>query len=288
MNLSELEGIKISCNKVKISNVLFEVVSSRKYPFVVSKEATGIELLTPTPLHGRSLVVGFNPDTNRYTVTKGNGLTYFPYRYISTREIDDSFAWGFLREQDAIRDFQSGNFIKGLGILTNNMESVYSLKAQPINMTNEIKHIQPHILQYSVRCPYRIADIPFLSNKTITKFTEDWHTLTDENYTDLHCIATDIFLKNTRIMHDYNVLHNAIHSQNYSLSLELLDFELSRTPVTPYENSEDENHYETLKSREIIQSLEIVNQIAFFFKEKINLKTLERIFEKYNYSHFLK
>ncbi|MBK9320810.1 MAG: hypothetical protein IPM91_19805 [Bacteroidetes bacterium] len=88
-------------------------------------------------------------------------------------------------------------------------------------------------------------------------------------------------------MHKSEVLHNAIHIQNYTLSLELIDFELSRTPTTPYENENEEKSYKILQKREIIQSLEIVNQIAFYFKENINTKILRQIMIKNGFENYL-
>jgi hypothetical protein len=88
-------------------------------------------------------------------------------------------------------------------------------------------------------------------------------------------------------MHENDVLHNAIHSQNYTLSLELLDFELSRTPITPYENENDEFFYKKLQKREIIQSLEIINQLAFYFKENLNINQLGKIMIKYGFEPYL-
>src|SRR5690606_23679153 len=101
--------------------------------------------------------------------------------------------------------------------------------------------------QYKVLCPYRLADIPFLSNRTIKSFTDQWEKYNLEGHMQLHCMAAEILIRNTKIMAENGVLHNAITSQNYSLMLELLDFELSRTPVTPYLNQEEDKQFKRLQ-----------------------------------------
>jgi hypothetical protein len=88
-------------------------------------------------------------------------------------------------------------------------------------------------------------------------------------------------------MHENNVLHNAISSQNYTLSLELVDFELSRTPSTPYEDPNDEAMFEKLKNREIIHSLEIINQIAFYFNEIIDIKEMNKIMNRNGFNNYI-
>jgi hypothetical protein len=282
----EIEGIPVYCKTSQIEEILFSQDGVKYYPKIVTVNKSNEKLFSASPLHGRSIIVDYNPEFKRYIITKGNGLTYFPFGFISTEEFDSN-AWGYLRKKDAVRDFKSGSYISELGVLTNEMEAVYTLKEESVRFSNCINKLNPTLLQYSVLCPYRIADIPFLSKALVTSFVKNWaNTFNDEN-DDLHCIAANILLKNIKIMHENNVLHNAIHSQNYSLSLELLDFELSRTPLTPYDNDVDEQSFEKLQKREIIQSLEVVNQIAFYFKENINNQILRKIMIKYGYENYL-
>ena len=163
------------------------------------------------------------------------------------------------------------------------MDAVFSLKEQVIGS----EKIIPYILQYTVVCPYRIHDLPFISIKIRDYYINKWRNLITENYKSLHCIAADVMLNNLRVMHDKNVLHNAIHGQNYTLALELLDFELTRTPDTPYANEKYEEEYTILFNREVIQTFEIVNYIAFFLKEELDYKVLKDITVKYGFRNIL-
>jgi hypothetical protein len=167
------------------------------------------------------------------------------------------------------------------------MEAVFTLEPEIIRLPNSVSNFNPTILQYSATCPYRIADIPFLSEELVDYFINSWSNLFEINHTEVHCNAAEVLLNNIRLLHENSILHNAIHIQNYSLSLELLDFELSRTPTTPYENENDEKSYKKLQKREIIQSLEIIHQIAFYFKENINSKILRRIMIKNGFENYL-
>ena len=82
-----------------------------------------IVILNPSPLHGRSYVVGRLND-NRFVVSKGNGLCYSHYSLLHTGECFDD-TWGLLLRQDAERDFFMGQEIEALGIKTNHMEYVF-------------------------------------------------------------------------------------------------------------------------------------------------------------------
>ena len=286
MNHLKTEGTTIYCKEVNIKEILLSKGNVKYFPQVIVEQETNLKLISPSPLHGRSVIVEYNFDSNRYTITKGNGLTYFPYHFVATEELED-YAWGYLRKTDAIRDYNSGNYISQLGILTNVMEAVYTLEPHSIMLSNQIKNIEPTILQYNINCPYRISDIPFLSKEMILYFVNRWSDLHENIHSEIHCTSAEVLLKNVRLMHVNDVLHNAIHSQNYTLSLELLDFELSRTPVTPYDNDNDELAYKKLQKREIIQSLEIVNHIAFFFQEKVNSRLLRQIMIKNGFENYL-
>lgn len=285
MNQLKIEGILVSCKAVEINQIFISKVGVEYFPQVIVRESEN-KCICPSPLHGRSLIANFNPDLNRYIITKGNGLTYFPFGFISTGEMED-YAWGLLRPEDAIRDFKSGNYINKLGILTNNMEAVYKLEKQPISHLKLNNTVEPTILQYNVHCPYRIADMPFLSKQTVLFFIEQWSNFHNIEYSLIHCNAADILISNIRKLHDNGVLHNSIHIQNYTLSLELVDFELSRTPDTPYDIENEEHVYKALQNREIIQSLEIVNHIAYYFDEILNYGILRKIMTKYGYEDFL-
>lgn len=286
MNQFKIEGIPINCKSANIKTVLQSKENIKYFSLVTFEEETKLKCISPSPLHGRSLIANYNFDSNRYIIIKGSGLTYFPFGFISTKELED-YAWGYLRTEDAIRDYKSGNYINSIGILTNKMEAVFTLEQEIIRLSNSVSNIEPTILQYSVICPYRIADIPFLSKELVDYFINSWSNVFEINYREVHCNVAEVLLNNIRMLHENNVLHNAIHIQNYSLSLELLDFELSRTPVTPYENENDEKSYKKLQKREIIQSLEIVNQIAFYFKENINSKILRQIMIKNGFENYL-
>lgn len=275
----------ILCNSKEINTIHLKNNVIKFYPYIISEEIGNTKCLLASPIHGRSIIVDYNEDSKRYTVTKGNGLTYFPFGFISTEELD-SHSWGYLKLEDAIRDYKSCEFIKKLGVKTNLMEAVYTLNYEELKFLNKIEKIAPNILQYTVECPFRIADIPFLRKETVFQYVSKWHEMFDSDYKKLHCIVADTLLKNIRLMHDNNVLHNAIHAQNYSLCLELLDFELTRTPLTPFESVEDESNYKKLQNREIIQSLEIVNQVCHFLNEEIDVKNLKKIMVKNGFENF--
>lgn len=250
------------------------------YPLLCDPE--GIETLySVSPLHGRSFVVGRN-DVGRYIVTKGNGLCYSQYPFLYTSEMPSDI-WGLLLKEDALRDYYCCQDVQALGIKTNQMECVMELD-YPMYIAQTDKTIKPVILQYNVECPYRICDAAFMERSQIENEVAKWRQYNRKGYTQNHLIAADVLISNLRTMHDHDVLHNAIHEQNYTWALELLDFELCRTPQHPYTKEDYERHVPDLYSREVIQTYVIINYIAGVLREEVDYKTIDNLWADYGYN----
>lgn len=237
-------------------------------------------MLCPSPLHGRSFVVGQH-DYGRYVVTKGNGLCYSQYPFIYTPDTTAD-VWGLLLKEDALRDYYCCQDVQALGIKTNQMECVLELDF-PIFIEKTSKTIKPAILQYNVECPYRICDAAFMERKQINAEVAKWQQYNKKGFSSNHMIAAEVLISNLRTMHDHDVLHNAIHEQNYTWALELLDFELCRTPQHPYEKADYERHVPTLYSREVIQTYVIINYIAGVLREEANYAAIDALFAEYGF-----
>ena len=236
-------------------------------------------IISPGPLHGRSYVVGRLND-NRFVVSKGNGLCYSHYSLLHTGECFDD-VWGLLLRQDAERDFVLGQEIEALGIKTNHMEYVLELDVE-IELLNGHK-VKPCLLQYDVECPYRICDAAFMSQEQIQAEVAKWEKLNVRGYDKAYMIAAYVLIRNLRILHDHNILHNAIHEQNYTWALELLDFELACSPAHPYTNEDDMRHVKDLFPREIIQTYVIINYIAGVLREEIDFAEVDALFAEYGF-----
>ncbi len=232
-----------------------------------------------SPLHGRSFIVDIKRDM-RCVVSKGNGLSYTQYQWLNTHEMGDD-TWGLLLKKDAIRDFNLGNEVASLGIKTNKMEYVLELD-EKITLANG-HQLKPFLLQYIVECPYRICDVPFMENKQIADEVNKWRNLNDRGYNSSHMIAANVLIRNLRIMHDHDILHNAIHSQNYTWALELLDFELACSPRYPYDSEDDRRHAKDYLPREIVQTYEIINYIAWCLRERIDYMVVDALFKDYGF-----
>lgn len=237
------------------------------------------EMWCPSPLHGRSFIVGRTPE-KRYVVSKGNGLSYTQYTFMHTGEFYDS-TWGLLLRQDAERDFIMGEEIEALGIKTNHMEYVLELE-QDIYLPNGHK-VKPCLLQYDVECPYRICDAAFMTQKQIQEEVEKWKQLNERGYDKAHMIAANVLIRNLRILHEHEILHNAIHEQNYTWALELLDFELVCSPSHPYTSEERMSMIKDLFPREIIQTYVIINYIAGVLREEIGFTEVDALFAEYGF-----
>ncbi len=239
-----------------------------------------INIQCVSPIHGRSFIVNKNSD-DKLVISKGNGLSYSTHNSINTESFG-KYTWGLLQKDDAIRDFIIGQEIQSLGIKTNQMEYVLEIdKEIEINSTGEI--IKPHLLQYNVESPYRISDFGFISKDTIIQEVKKWETLNEKSFKESYLIAAYVLIKNLRIMHDNNVLHNAIHVQNYTWALELLDFESSRSNNFPYSNAEYEKHVPMLVAGEIIQTYEVINYISWCLGEVINYGKIDNLFKQYGF-----
>jgi hypothetical protein len=268
--------------------------NAKAYPFTIIKEAKENHTIYPYlrsvngnkrmycigPNHGRSFLICKN-DSGRSVISKGNGLSYSQFKFLNTTELNND-TWGLLLLQDAIRDFTIGEEIRKLGIKTNFMECVIELEKE-INVVDTNTILKPVLLQYNVECPYRINDAAFMSNSQILHEVCKWEKMNDKGYDEAYMIAANVMIHNLRILHDHGILHNAIHSGNYTWALELLDFEISHTPNYPYTKEDYVRHVPTLMPREIIQTYEIINYIAWCLGEQIDYKKVDNLFKDYNY-----
>lgn len=258
-------------------SILLDAGSGEKvYPYIRSESGDKTMLLVG-PQHGRSYVVAKNDD-GRYIVSKGNGLSYSRSIFLDTMESAFDI-WGCLRESDARRDFLQGQDIASLGIKTNKMQYVLSIDNMDIPLLNGTT-IHPILLQYSVECPYRISDASVMGKDLILNEASKWISPHREfsNKGQYHETAAEILISNLRIMHENNVLHNAISTQNYTWALELLDFELSSSPKHPYDREDYQRHVPTLMPREIMYTYQIIVEIAYCLGEAIDFYRIDQIF----------
>lgn len=271
---------------MQVANCFFSshrIVNSSDYyykalPYLRSIEGNK-EILCPSPLHGRSYVVG-RTSNDRYVVSKGNGLSYTKHTFLHTGEFYDG-TWGLLLRQDAERDFIMGQEIEALGIKTNHMEYVLELDVE-VELPNGHK-VKPCLLQYDVECPYRICDAAFMSQEQIQSEVKKWEQYNEWGYKKKHMIAANLLVRNLRILHDHDILHNAISEQNYTWALELLDFELACSPAHPYSSEDDMKHAKDLFSREIMQTYVVINYIAGVLKENIDFSEVDSLFAEYGF-----
>lgn len=258
------------------------LLSSRHYQTIYSylRNKNGDKTMyCISPLHGRSFVVG-RTENGRYIISKGNGLSYTQNPFIYTGEFCDG-TWGILLPQDAKRDFIMGQEIESIGIKTNQMHCVLELDTE-INLPNGTK-IKPTLLQYDVESPYRICDAPFVERETIQAEVRKWEQVNEWGYEKYHMIAANVLIRNLRILHDNNILYNAIHEQNYTWALELLDFELACSPNHPYTREDDQRHAKDLFAREIIQTYVIINYIAGVLREEADFKAIDSLFKEFGF-----
>ena len=249
--------------------------NSRIYPLI--NDCKGVECAyIPGPEHGRSFVVGMCND--RFIISKGNGLSYTSYPFIDTRELGVDI-WGLLLESDARRDFIIGNEVRNLGIKTNNMQYVLRIEDSIGLSDSNGDDIKPILLQYDVECPYRISDIGFMSKRHLQNELNKWKHLNRNNREYEYLIAADVLVNNLRILHDNNILHNAITTQNYTWALELLDFELASSPSYPYSNTDWERHKCQLYDREIIHTYQVIVYIARVLQQEPDYKLIDDIFK---------
>lgn len=259
------------------------IVIQKDYPAPIPllRDANGTETMySVSPLHGRSFVVGRHDD-GRYIVSKGNGLCYSQYPFLHTPDMPTD-VWGLLLKEDALRDFYCCQDVQALDIKTNQMECVLELD-YPIHIEQTGVDLKPCLLQYNVECPYRISDAAFMEKEQIDTEVAKWQQYNHSNWQQNYLIAAEVLISNLRTMHDHEVLHNAIHEQNYTWALELLDFELCRTPQHPYTKADYERHVSSLYDREIIQTYVIINYIAGVLREIADFKTIDAIFAKYKF-----
>ena len=269
--------------KTKSNAVNFLIINQKGnykcYPFL--KDKNGIETIwCVSPIHGRSFVVGRTGE-GRYVVSKGNGLAYSEHTFLYTPEMPTD-VWGLLLKEDALRDFHCGQDVQALGIKTNQMECVLELD-YPIHIAQTDTDLKPVLLQYDVECPYRLADAAFMKRQQIANEVAKWQQYNRKGYSDNYLTAAEMLISNLRIMHDHQVLHNALTYENLTWALELLDFELCRTPQHPYTKADYERHVCNLYDREVIDTYKIIIYIAGCLRETVDFKKVDALFRDYGF-----
>ncbi len=250
------------------------------YPYLRSENGNSRMFLVG-PQHGRSYVVG--KDSARFVVSKGNGLSFSKYPLLNTGELGPDI-WGLLLEEDARRDFLVCKDVERLGIKTNKMEYVIKLDEQLIQLGTD-ERINPVLLQYSVECPYRIADAAVMTKEQIMCEVKRWR-FPNGNIPEsgqYYMAAAEILVRNLRLMHDNKVLHNAISIQNYTWALELLDFELASSPGYPYTKQDYLRHIPMLMPREIVHTYQVIVEIAACLQEKVDFRLVDSTFGQYGF-----
>lgn len=258
--------------------ILFKDEKCELFPYLRNLNGDK-EIFCVSSHHGRSYIVGKTND-GRFVISKGNGLSYSQYQLINTGEFGDD-TLGLLLRKDAERDFIIGQEIEALGIKTNHMEYVIELLRE-VTLINGHK-VNPILLQYDVECPYRICDAAFMTQEQIQTEVAKWEKMNECGYDKAHMIAGNVLIHNLRILHDHNILHNAIHEQNYTWALELLDFELACSPTHPYNSEDDMQHVKDLFPREILQTYVIINYIAGVLREEIDFAEVDSLFAEYGF-----
>lgn len=271
----------IAVQAINMNCVVLKETVERKllYPYLRSEHGDKT-MWQVSPIHGRSYVVGRTGD-GRYVVSKGNGLGYTQHKFLYTSE-QSADVWGLLLKEDALRDFHCGQEVQALGVKTNHMECVLELDYL-IHVAKTNVDRNPFLLQYNVECPYRISDAPFMTRQQITEEVNKWEKMNDKGFDKDYLIAANVLIRNLRIMHDHEVLHNALTYENLTWALELLDFELCRTNQHPYTKEDYERHVCDLYDREIIDTYRNIIYIAGCLNELVDFKQLDGLFLEYGF-----
>lgn len=270
-------------DKMKAMNCPYRVlyrnpdIEFQPYPYFRSKDGCK-DMYVVSPQHGRSFLMGKQGDS--YIISKGNGLSYTSYSVLNTDDFSDHL-WGVLFRDAAIRDFRIGMEVAKMGVHTNRMCCVIELQ---YDIKKDDNIIRPCLLQYMVDSPYRLSDFPYMTKAQVEQAVANWVGEEECRNKKKHIIAANVLVRNLYILHSNHVLHNAIHLQNYTWALELLDFELSRTDSFPYCDQEDEIIAGKLYKREVMQTYEIIYNIAAFLNEKICYNEIENIFDNYGFA----
>lgn len=265
-----------SAREIPFDVVCLNDKNVKPYPYIRDNLGEK-EIYCVSPIHGRSFVITKKEDKH-WVVEKGNGLSYTIHPFVDVSE-NDIYIWGALQKECAVRDFNIGNEVRLLGIKTNVMEYVLELGCKLVEKDTAIN---PCLLQYEVECPYRLSDYPFMPSTERNEVINSWHNMCSR-YSELYLIAAEVLVRNLYLLHKNNIMHNALHIQNYTWALELVDFESARTDNYPFSNYEYERNVLMLKNGEIMKTYEIINYIGWCVGEVLDYSKIEKIFNNYGF-----
>jgi hypothetical protein len=245
------------------------------YPFLIEKNSKSRNCgYIVSSFHGRSIIVDYNNKEDKYIILKGCGLTYTSNNFINCNEYKDyGHLWGYLDYESANRDFTIGNYCKTIGINTGDYQ--YVIKLNHKISASKLRNLYPYLLQYSVKCPFRLYDLPLIDKTFAYKHLD---VVKKSKLTYYESFAKILF-NQLLILHNNNVFYNGINPMNISAQCELLDWESSRTDTMPYRDS-FEKEYHKLLGREILNIFNVCYFISIFTKEKYSPQKIEKIKNK--------
>jgi hypothetical protein len=264
-------------NRISLSKIQnYSIIKSNDgnetiYPYLIGdysddkKEGSVV-----SSFHGRSVIIN-EINNNEFIILKGCGLTYTNNNFIDCNEFEDyGHLWGYLDIESANRDFTIGNYCEKIGINTGNYQFILRLNQQ-ISTYNQ-NGLYPFILQYKIKCPIRLYDLPFVSKK-VAYF--HLNRVKEETLTYYESFGKILF-QQLLILHNHNVFYNGMNTLNISAQCELLDWESSSIDDLPFGNDFD-SKCKDLFPRELLNVFNICYFISIFTKEKYDPIKIERL-----------
>lgn len=245
--------------------------------------------LIPTIMHGRSVSIRISDYD--WIMVKGGGWNYGgPTIYNSPKEPELIFGiyslWAAKRElviSNKIKEF-SDDFPEVLYYKKINAQMLPKKYAFINNLKfNSNNYVRPTLLYTRVKCPFRVADLIYLSDKKrhdLITYCAKYFKVDANRYIDFF---SKELAKHVALLHKWGFVNDTLEFSNVTLLGEIVDYELFSFPGVLFDDGTDgrENLNERME-KEIYYAAEIVLQLSSLLHKKRTLfETYKTIVDTY-------
>ena len=173
-------------------------------------------------------------------------------------------------------------FMKMTRIQNMNIDSSKPLALKKL-LNIHIDEFSPHLIYYSLRCPFRLIDLDFMNTKQ-KKYVKNLISNSSTGiHKEMHLLVLDKISKTVRELYSNNIVHNALTTHNITCALEIIDFE---TSFEINKTDKDLENKLSLIPREIVQLQEIAFAVSWWFQESYRIDKVEKILDQNGLLHY--
>lgn len=247
-----------------------------------------------SPIHGRSIAI--EVERFKWILVKGGGWNYKgPQVYLSKK--DEELVFGLYPLVSAERELAVSKEIEKISndfpkVLYYKKFSDYKLPQQ-YDFLKEIKFkngnlVEPCLLYTQVKCPYRVADLMYITGKKRREVIESCCAYWGVGNAQYIEKFTKTLAHNVAVLHKNGFINDTLEYSNVTLLGEIVDYEWVTAPgIRLIDGTLGLEIMEERREKELIYGAEVCLQLKALLHKKYNLFDIYRDFvESYSEINF--